>query len=374
MTVRLKILDRYLCREFLTVLAGVVSACAVVLLIAKVFEEFDTILQGPATTWDAVKYFAYALPQRLLEVVPLAAVLAVIFSIGALARNREMLAVTASGRSLVRSSAPVLAAAVVLSAACLVMNETVVPYCEKQVQFYEKGLFKGRGEFYLNRRTGIFVKGVGHTFFSMSWFDAAQNRMENVLMFEETQDPKFWRYSVLADTAKLVKKNVAPNEDLWEFKNATEVRYTSQGLPSVTTHAEPIRKGLEADLEAYLANRKDPEEMNLMELGRYIRTLEMRGEDVSKYLTDWYRKLAFPFSTAILAIMAFALAARAHTGSLPMAFGFGVFLTMLFYALSAMGQTLGHKAVISPLVGSVGPGIVFLAAGIYMIRRSGFAT
>jgi len=372
----LKILDRHVCREFLVVLAGVVGACAVILLIAKIFEEFDKILETSIGWIEAVKYFAYVLPYRVLEIVPLATVLAVIFSVGTLARNRELLAVTASGRSPFRSAVPVLASAVVISFVIIGLNETVVPYCQERVNAYERGVLKGRGTRYLTTRTDIFEKGVGTTFFMMSAFDAATNTMIEPLIWRgDEKDPTRWTYSLYGRTARLVRHDAGPHEDLWRFEGAIETRYDSKGQPlPMVVHKEVFEQRLEAGLDQYLSNRKEPDQMNLVELRRYIQTLQLRNEDVSIYLTDWYLKLAFPFSTVILAMIAFALAARAHTASLPMAFGKGVALTMLFYALAALGQTLGHVAALPPLAGSLGPLGLFAIVGVLMIRRSGFAS
>lgn len=382
MRLKPKIIDRYLCREFLATLAGVLAVCAMVLLLAKVFEEFDDIMEKHVPLLAAAKYFFFILPFRVLEVVPLATTLAVIFSVGALAQNREILAIMASGQSPYRLAAPILVSTLVLALLILALNETFVPYCQRQVEIYEKVVIKGHSEQSLARRYNIFEKGVGNTFFMMRAFDAKRKReegfqpawMDNVLIFEQRANSILWRYSLKAESAQMFKENVGPNLDLWRFENAIEHFYDEQGLPvQMVVHSEPFDRPLEADLDAYLASRKEPEQMNLAELSRYIKTLKMRGEDVSVYLTDWYLKLAFPFSTVILALIAFALSLRAHTASLPLVFGMGIFLTMVFYALAALGQTFGHIAIVPPSVGALGPLVLFLTLGIYLIRRTGFA-
>jgi lipopolysaccharide export system permease protein len=371
----LKIVDRYLCREFLATLAGVVGACAIVLLIARIFEEFDNIIANDVPLWAAVKYFLYTMPFRLLEIVPLATMLAVIFSIGTLARNREMLAITAGGQSPYRSAAPVLATALAVTLLTLILNETFVPYCQARANYYDEVFINGQSELSLSRRRNIFDKGVGNTFFTMGEFDARRGRMWNVLIFEQSDNATTWRYSLKAKSAQLVKKGIEPNQDLWRFEDAIEHFYDQGGRPtSMTAHTEPIERPLEADLDQYLSSRKEPDQMNVAELSRYIKTLRLRGEDVSVYVTDWYLKLAFPFATAILAMMAFALALRAHMASLPLSFGLGILLSVIFYALTALGQTLGHIGVLSPLVGALGPLSLFLILGLYLIRRSGFAS
>ncbi len=374
MSVLPKIVDRYIVREFLITLAGVLGVCAVLLLIAKVFEDFDDMLDSPISFADAVKYFLLTLPFRLLEVVPLATVLAVIFSIGTLARNREMLAITAGGQSPYRSAAPVLFSVLLMTFLILFLNETAIPYCQERAEFYRQVFVKGESELSLARRRHIFDKGIGRTFFLMEEFDAKRNRMYEVLIFEESENPAFWRYSLLAASAQLVRENVEPDRDLWVFERAVEHYYDSRGRPtSATVHTEPVERLLEADLDQYLQNRKEAPEMNLRELGRYIHTLRIRGEDVSAYVTDWYAKLLFPFAPFALGMIAFALAMRAHIASLPMAFGKGIFLTMLFYGIAALGQTLGHIGVAPPLLAALGPVGLFMIIGVRMLRRSGFA-
>jgi lipopolysaccharide export system permease protein len=372
--VKFGILDRYISREFAATLLGVLGACTIVLLVIKVFEEFDEIIENRTPVMVAVKYFFFVLPFRVLEVVPLATLLAVIFSVGALARNREMLAITASGRSPYRSAVPVFSTALALTGLVVVLNETFVPYCQERVKHYEN-LIEGRSDLAEARRRNIFDKGVGNTFFTMRSFDAIGKRMHQVTIFEHADDDaRIWHYSLRAKSAKLIEENVGQNEDLWEFEDAVEHYYDANGIPTrMAAHTEPIRRPLEADLDQYLASRKEPEQMNLAELSRYIHTLKIRGEDVSVYRTDWYLKLAFPFATVVLAVIGFALAIRAHMASLPLTFGLGIFLSMIFYALAALGQTLGHIGMVPPQLGALGPLVIFTLLGLYLLRRSGFA-
>ena len=374
MSLRLKIVDRYICREFFGTLFGVLAACAVVLLISRVFEEFDDIMKNHVPFFVAVRYFLFMLPYRLLEIVPLATVLAVIFSVGTLARNREMLAMTSGGQSPYRSAAPVLVSTLGMTFLIIVLNETFVPYCQARAEYYQQVFINGESELSLTRRRNVFDRGIGNTFFMAREFNSGRQELFDVLVFETSDNPMIWSYSLKAQSATRIRRLNA-GQDLWRFEKAYEHFYDKSGRPvKMVVHEEPFDKPMESGLDQYLSSRKDPDQMNLVELSRYIRTLKIRGEDVSIYTTDWYLKLAFPFATAILAMIAFALALRAHMASLPLAFGMGILLTVIFYSLAALGQTLGHIGVVRPLVGSVGPLAVYLALGVYLIRRSGFAS
>jgi lipopolysaccharide export system permease protein len=370
----LRITDRYICREFFGTLAGVLSACAVILLIARIFEDFEDMMKNHVSFLVATKYFLLMLPFRLLEIVPLATVLAVIFSVGTLARNREMLAITSGGQSPYRSALPVFVSTMFISLLVIILNETLVPRCQERANYYQEVFINDKSEISLTRHRNIFEKGVGNTFFGAQEFNTGRKEMYEVLIFELSDNPTFWRYSLRAASARLIKR-IDSEHDLWRFEKASEHFYDERGRPTkFVHHPEPFDVELEANLDQYLSSRKDPEQMNVAELTRYIRTLKMRGEDVSIYSTDWYLKLAFPFSTVILGMIAFALALRAHIASLPLSFGFGILLTMIFYAMAALGQTMGHIGLLRPIVASIGPLAIFMALGIYLIRRSGFAS
>ena len=252
-----KIADRYICREFFGTLAGVLGACAIVLLISRIFEDFDDISENQVPFLIAIKYFALMLPFRLLEIVPLATMLSVIFSIGTLASNREMLAITTGGQSPYRSWTPILLSTLGITFFILFLNETFVPYCQERAEYYRHVFINGQSELALTRRRDVFDKGMGNTFFMTDEYDATRNRMYNVLIFEQGSDPRIWRYSLRAASARLERKGVEPDRDLWVFERAVEHRYDEKGRPtSATIHQEPLALAQEADLDQYLSNRK----------------------------------------------------------------------------------------------------------------------
>mgnify|MGYP001067194482 CR=1 FL=1 len=220
MAFRLKITDRYILKEFFSVFFYVLCACAIVLLISRIFDEFDDVMESALPLGTAARYFLLMLPFRLLEVVPLATVLAVIFSMGTLARNREMLAITAGGQSPYRSAVPVLVGTLGIAVAVLMLNETFVPYCQEMVRFIKEVRVDGESELSLVRRQHVFDKGIGRTFFMAREFDSRRNRLYEVKVFEQYGD-KGWRWCMTAERGDLIEKSAEPGRDRWRFEKAT---------------------------------------------------------------------------------------------------------------------------------------------------------
>ena len=77
----------------------------------------------------------FKVPLMLTQIMPPAVVISVLMSLGLLARRNEIIALRASGISLLQTTLPILALALAISMTALVWNETVVPYSSRMFQF-----------------------------------------------------------------------------------------------------------------------------------------------------------------------------------------------------------------------------------------------
>src|SRR5688500_14081107 len=102
------ILDRYILREFLLSFAAVMAFCTLLMLVGTIFSKFTDILAHEVPWSTVFMYFLTSLPGRVMFVVPIAAMLAVLFSVGGLARTNEVLAMLTSGVHGLRLSVPVM--------------------------------------------------------------------------------------------------------------------------------------------------------------------------------------------------------------------------------------------------------------------------
>src|SRR4051812_4885433 len=123
MNLRPLILDRYLFREFVLAFVAVMSFCTLLLLVASIFDRFSEILEFGAPMSTVVMYFLTSLPGQLMHVIPIAAMLAVLFSIGSLARTNEVLAMLTSGVHGLRLSLPIIFGGIIIVVGTFCLNE-----------------------------------------------------------------------------------------------------------------------------------------------------------------------------------------------------------------------------------------------------------
>ena len=82
----MKILDRYVLGEFFRAFVGILAVFGLLLLLNEVLGTLGEIKVDNPNMGNVVLFFAYKLPAELLEVVPIAVILAVMFGIGGLAK------------------------------------------------------------------------------------------------------------------------------------------------------------------------------------------------------------------------------------------------------------------------------------------------
>ena len=100
--------SRYLIRECLSVLLPVILMFLVLYLIVDFFERLDLLLRNHAAPISAVRYFVFKIPLMVTQIMPPAVLAAVLLSLGMLSRRNEIIALRASGVSLVQTAFPLL--------------------------------------------------------------------------------------------------------------------------------------------------------------------------------------------------------------------------------------------------------------------------
>ncbi len=368
---RLKILDRLLLSEFWLSFFATLGFCALLLVVATVFEKFQDIMENDAPLDKVVLYFLCSLPFKLIQVIPLVCALAVLFSVGGLARNNEILAFLTSGVHSLRILAPVAVSGLLVLLVVFVLNEFFVARLEQEARYLERRYIEAKSEAKLATRRDIFVRGMGNRFYLMKMYDTREGRMYQPQIVDMTEDYSTLRQRIDAREAKLLADRPEEQRSEWQLSYPRIWTFDESGnLRSFEQLEGDRRVYLEPDLSVILGQKKKPEEMNFFELRRHIRILAERQQPVFEYETDLYRKLSSPISILVAMILAFSYAVRTRAGNATSAFGYGVAWTMALYAVSAFFAALGHSGALSPLSAAWLPTILFSGAAALHVRKS----
>lgn len=131
-------LDRYMLRSTLGLFAGLTGLAMGVLLIERLIRLTELLSGSDEATLTAVRMIANLVPHYLEMALPAALLIAIIISVDRLSRSGEIVAMMATGVSLLRIARPYMMMAAVLALASLLISGFVQPitrYNYRQIAF-----------------------------------------------------------------------------------------------------------------------------------------------------------------------------------------------------------------------------------------------
>lgn len=116
--------------------------------------------------------------------------------------------------------------------------------------------------------------------------------------------------------------------------------------------------------------QKEPGEHTYAELRTLIERVKRNGANAAKWLVDLYLKIAFPFSSFVLALFGATIASgrERSTGTVGITITLGI--CYFYFAFVKLGQTLGHVGLVNPTLSAWLSNIIFLSFGIIILLKT----
>ena len=141
----MRILNRYLLREFLLPLLYCLDAFVLLWLVMDLFGRLDDFIEIHARFPQVFRFYLVIFPETVVQIMPMSLLLGLLFCLANLGKHNEILAMRAGGISLGRIAAPLFAIGVAATVLVLVVNEVFVPGAREKANTLMK-IYKGRAE------------------------------------------------------------------------------------------------------------------------------------------------------------------------------------------------------------------------------------
>jgi lipopolysaccharide export system permease protein len=348
------VVNRYVIREFIGMLIPILLAFVIVYLIVDFFDRLDILLRNHATAGAAARYFIFKVPLILTQIMPPAVLAALLLSLGMLSRRNEIIALRASGVSLVQTALPLLGVAALISVGTLAWNETVVPYCTRQYQYVNNVEIRKRPQRGILSDREIWYHGADG-FYNIEHIDERHQTLFGLTVYRTDAD--FDLRSVIQVASAQWTGHAWVNTDPVERSAGADDTIATTRLPA-------DRQVIHETPNDFLEVRREPEELSYLELRQRIHELAQKGIDASSYLVDLNMKLAVPFTTLVLACVAIPLAGRVQRHpSVAAIVGVGLVVGFAYWVTLALTNSLGEGNVLPPVVSAWAANLIFLLLG-----------
>lgn len=349
------IVDRYLATGFVRVFLASLICFASLFTVVEFFDRIGTLVDSGVAVSTALRYLIYKIPLSISRIIGFAALFSALFCLGLLAKSHEITALWAGGLSTRRIAVPLLCLSFTICVSTFVWNEGLVPVFAHRAQTIYLTEIKKKQQQSLFGTKDIWIRGEGN-FVNIDNFDPKTNTLTGITIFMLNRDFSLQGLVTIPNAQWTGKK--------WESAAGTEWRFSPDGkIAQKQTTSSPSLSETPDDLVLLVRN---PEEFTFFDLQQQIADMKNKGMDTTAYEVDLQVKLAIPFVSPLMVLIAIPLALKKRASSgLAVSFGVAILIAFGYWVLSGFCFSLGHSGALPPIIAAWLPNLTFGLIGIY---------
>ena len=195
-----RILSRYILRQHLPPLGYALAALTFAMLVNQIAKQFGNFV-GKGLPWSVIlEVFALSIPFIVAMTLPMAVLVAVLYTFSHLAADNEITAMRAGGISIGRLLSPVIGGALVVALISLVWNDQVLPRSNHELRTLLVDIQRKKPTFQLKEQV-INEVVPGQFFLRAARIDPAANTLNDVTIYD-LEDPERRRI-ISADSGRM---------------------------------------------------------------------------------------------------------------------------------------------------------------------------
>ena len=354
----MRILDRYVLRQWLLVFLVVMFGFPLLVIVIDLTDKLDRYLMRGLTKAHVALAYLYGMPDTMFLVLPAAVLFATVFTVGAMGRYSELTAAKASGVSFHRLVQPIFIAAVASCILGIGLSELVPIGAARKAELLGEKAVRSTGS-----RVNFVYRADGGWVYAVRTLEIAKREMNDLVMERVGTGLDYPTIVVTAERARY--RRMAG----WTLQNGRVRFLLGPGLErSFDFHTLSARTLVETP-EDLLAEPKAPEEMRYAELGRYIDALARSGSDTRKLAVDRALKIAIPFTCIIIALFGAPLAVTNPRSGAAWGVAVSLATTFLFLLLMQLSRAVGGGGLLPPTFAAWLPNILAAGGAAWLLKK-----
>jgi LPS export ABC transporter permease LptG len=360
------LLDAYVARQYARILAMTTVGLLGLFYISTFIDKSDKLFKGQITIGMLLEFLFWSTPEYLTYIIAMAVLLAGLVTVGLLTKNSELIVMRACGISLYRTALPMLAFAIGASALLVGLEENVLATSNRRADQLNHIIRTGSPQTFgvLNRK---WVVGRNSEVYHYQYYDPRAEQLNALSVFEFDQSTHR-----LTRRLFVQKASYAPTLDsgepqpTWTLENGWERQFGAgnevKGFNRFTTSTARFE---EADY--FVTEAREPELMTFGQLRRYIAELRSSGYNVLQHEVGLHRKVAFPFVTLVMTLIAVPFAVSTGRRGAMYGIGVGIVLALVYWVMISIFAAFGASGVLDPMLAAWAPNLIFGAAAVYLL-------
>jgi LPS export ABC transporter permease LptG/LPS export ABC transporter permease LptF len=364
-----QVVDRYVLKSFLFWFALLLVGFVLMTHVYTFFDLLSDIVKNQIAMTRVFTYLFFLTPQLIFDSAPMSVLVAVLITFGILTKHNEITAMKASGVSLYRLAVPVLAAALLMSAALFAFAHYYVPGANRKQDAIRKEIKGKPVQTYLHPdRHWVFDPGSNNDprVFYFKYIDGAQKVMLGPQVFE--LDPANFR----------IRKHISAEKARWEpalrtwvFENGWSREDPGGRHEKFSNFSGQVATFAEVDErpDYFLQEVLQDQQMNFQQLAGYIRELQRSGIETIALQVSYYRKFALPLFALVMALISAPFAFMAGNRGAMAGVGVSFGIAIAYWTIGKLFEQLGDVNLLPAALAAWSPDVIFAMFGLYFFTR-----
>ena len=356
-TVRL--LDRYVSRLYIRVVGLSFLGLMGLFYIATLLDKLEKVFKGDAPGSLLASFLVYSTPQFIYWVIPLAALLSVLVTFGALARSSELTVMKACGISLYRAAMPIIAMSLVGSAILFGLEQRVLAEWNRKATAADRVL-RGLPPQNLNPMNRRWIVAPDRSIYHYGFFDGRSQTLTMLSVFRLPPD----RWALASHTYATMAEF---RDGTWVGRNGWTRDYRNP-IPAF----EPFTsRPLSVEPPDYFgAGTPIAELMTVPELRQHIQELENTGMNVNDLRVELQRKMAFPFVTVVMSLIAVPFGITTGRRGALYGIGLGIVIALSYWIMQSVFIAIGGAGLLPPVLAGWSANVIVAGLAAYLFLNT----
>ncbi len=382
-------LDGYILRSFLVPFFILLFAFSLLFIIMDMYNDVGDFLDHKAGLSVSVEYFLLKIPGNIRFILPITVLLACMYALANLGRNRELTAIRASGISLVRCGLPIYAVGFCVMLVNYYFNEQLVPQTAHDAEVLRKTVNNEKFVEQSNAKLQFHSGDRLRSWYFGQFDDDGYQKKVKIKFFEPNPDDPKKR--ILLRTVDAEKTRFVPGVG-WEFYKPEIHKYSEDGLPgeTIVPDVDPLvfsEEEIPDKPNVIVKSVIEPDALSSYEIITILRENPNMADNLRRiYWSIFFNRIAFPWACFLCAFFAFPLATKNERSGIFTAIATAVGIAVLYQVLNEVFMVAGKSGYLLPglyfpigdvkvsvgaIIAGLTPTVVFGAYGIYLLRKAG---
>ena len=353
---RIKLIDRYIAKTVLSSILLVTLFLFSLQLFLLFVDEIRFLGRGQFGIWQTFLYVLMQVPYQIYLFFPVASLLGALVGLGVLASHSELIVMRAAGYSITQIAISVLKIGFILIIVVTIVGETLVPKLMFHSENYKTELITGGKA--LRTQNGVWIRDSES--FIFIHHVASEHQLRNVIQYKFTAD----------NTLTFIRqaKNASYQEGEWHLSDIQESQFLDDKVETQAIHSQIWQTNLTPRMLSVAII--EPDEMSLAQLGTFIEEQKRNLLQVRHYELSFWKRIFQPISSCVMLLLAIPfIFGPLRSATMGARFLFGVTCGFGFYVLNQFFTPISEVYHLPPLLGAMGPTLIFALIAIFMIRR-----